>query len=133
MLLDRLVGVVGTRDQVQLGEDLGAVGAVGAQLVLRIELLRDLERLRRRLVVLEARAIDLAEAVEQTDLELVEHRAALPFGIRLIMSRYARSWPFQSRFVVSTLSIASNDFSARGIIASGSFSGFAKKLSSALL
>ena len=49
------------------------------------------------------------------------------------MSRYARSWPFQSRLVVSTLSIASNDFRARGIICSESFAGFAKKLSSALL
>ena len=53
--------------------------------------------------------------------------------MRLIMSRYARSWPFQSRLVVSTLSIASNDFSARGIIASDSFSGSEKKLSSALV
>ena len=43
--------------------------------------------------------------------------------MRLIMSRYARSWAFQSRFVVRTLSIASNDFSARGSICSDSFSG----------
>jgi hypothetical protein len=56
-----------------------------------------------------------------------------PFGNRLIMSRYARSWFFQSRFVVSTLSIASNDFSARGNICSLSFSGREKNASSALL
>ena len=37
VLLDGLVGVVGTGDEVELGEDLGAVGTVGAHLVLRID------------------------------------------------------------------------------------------------
>ena len=42
VLLDGLVGVVRARDEIELGEDLGAIGAIGAELVLRIELLRDL-------------------------------------------------------------------------------------------
>ena len=75
VLLDGLVGVVGAGDQVELGEDLGAIRAVVPELVLGIQLLRQLERLRRCLVLLETRAIDLAEPVEQTDAELVEASA----------------------------------------------------------
>ena len=43
------------------------------------------------------------------------------------MSRYARSCAFQSRLVVRTLSIASNDLSARGIVWSRSFSGLGEE------
>ena len=74
VLLDGLVRVVGTGDEVELGEDLGTVGPSARSSFFGSICCATSNACVRRLVVLEARPIDLAEAVEQTDLELVEHR-----------------------------------------------------------
>ncbi len=62
VLVDRLVVGLGSRELIELRQDLVARGRV------RIELHADLEGGRRRLEVLEPRAVDLAEPVPQGDL-----------------------------------------------------------------
>src|SRR5678816_4669364 len=72
VLLDRLVGVGGASSHIEVAQNLGSIPAVATELVRRIELLRDAVGLRRELAPLELHAVEVSEAVEQADPQLVK-------------------------------------------------------------